>query len=227
VTRRRELALGGAGALLVLAVGALLLIRPAQQATAQAHTDRDTAVAESRSLRDQIKALEGLQANAADLKAQANLARAEFPATPALPALVDALQDAASLAGVELGTVSPSTPSPSKVRPELAEITTNLAVNGGYFEIQDFLVRLENLVKGTDPDRVPPRSVLIRSVNLTSGSEGGTGDSAGAGAPDASASPDELQGNIVLLVFQLAQPTGTPGTPAAPAAPAGQGAQVR
>jgi hypothetical protein len=227
VTRRNELLLAAAGTLLVLAVGVVLLVRPTQQATAEARADRDAAVAESQSLRDQIKALEAVKANEADLRARAKLARAEFPATPALPALVDALQDAASLAGVDLGTVAPGAPGASTLGPGLAEITASVAVKGGYFEIQDFLVRLENLVKGSDPGRVPPRSVLVRSVGLSTGAAGGTGDSAAA-PPDASASPDELQGSIELLVFQLAQPNGTPSTPAAtPPATAGPGTQVK
>jgi hypothetical protein len=71
---------------------------------------------------------------------------------------------------------------------------------------------------------VPPRSMLIRSVNLSDAADEGAGDAA---ASDAAASPDELQGNIVLVVFQMAQPGATPSTPAAPAAPAGQGAQAR
>jgi Pilus assembly protein, PilO len=227
VSRPRELLLAGLGAALVLLAGTMLLVRPTKQATAEARADREAAVGESQTLRDQIKALEALKPKEAELRAQAEQAKAEFPATPALPAMIDALQDAASLAGVELGTVAPSTPKASASNPQLAEITTNLTVNGGYFEIQDFLLRLENLVKGSDPGRVPPRSVLVQSVNLTSGAEGeATGDSA-AGDPAASSSPDELNGNIILVVFQLAQPGASPSAPAAPAATAGQGSQVR
>lgn len=226
MTRRSELIRAGVGALLVLVAATLLLIRPTRQATANANTERDTAVSESQALRDQIKALEALKPNEAELKAKASLAKAEFPANPALPALVDALQDSAGLSGVELGTVAPTTPQTSTVSPLLAEISTTVNVSGGYFEIQDFLVRLENLVKGTDPGRIDPRSVLIESVNLASASEGATGDSAAAPA-DTSTSADELTGNIVLTVFQLAQPSGTSSTPAAPAATANQGAQVR
>jgi Tfp pilus assembly protein PilO len=226
VTRRQELVVAAVGALLVLVAATLLLIRPTRQATAEARADRDAAVAESQTLRDQIKALEALKPKEAELKAQAELAKAEFPATPALPGLVDALQDAASQSGVGLGTVAPSTPAASTVNPLLAEITTTVNVSGGYFEIQDFLVRLEGLVKGSDPARVDPRSVLIQSVNLTSGSEGATGDSAAATA-DTATPADELEGNIVLTVFQLAQPSGTTSTPAAPAATASEGAQVR
>jgi Tfp pilus assembly protein PilO len=226
MTRRKELILAGVGVLLVLVAATLLLVRPTRQATAEARAERDTAVSESQALRDQIKALEALKPNEAELRAKASLAKAEFPATPALPALVDALQEAASLSGVDLGTVAPSTPAASTASPLLAEITTTVNVSGGYFEIQDFLVRLENLVKGTGPGRIEPRSVLIESVNLTSASEGATGDSAQATA-DPSTSPDELTGNIILTVFQLAQPSGTSSPPAAPAATGSQGAQVR
>jgi hypothetical protein len=226
VTRRRELVLAAAGALLVLVAGALLLVRPKQQATVMARADHDAAVAESQALRDQIKALEALRPREADLRTRAGLSKAAFPATPALPGLIDALQDAASLAGVELGTLAPTTPKASSVSPELAEISASVRVKGSFFEVEDFLVRLENLVKGTDPDRVPPRSVLVSSVDLSSGSEGGTGDSAAA-TPAASGSPSELEGNIVLLMFQSVRPAGTPSTPAPPAATASQGAQVR
>ncbi|HEV3504558.1 MAG TPA: type 4a pilus biogenesis protein PilO, partial [Actinomycetes bacterium] len=226
VTRRNELILAGIGTLLVLVAATLVLIRPTRQATADAHAERDTAVSESQALRDQIKALEALKPNEAELRSKASLAKAEFPATPALPALVDALQDAASLSGVDLGTVAPSTPKASTASPLLAEITTTVNVSGGYFEIQDFLVRLENLVKGTDPGRIEPRSVLIESVNLNSADESATGDSAQAAA-DPATSADELTGSIVLTVFQLAQSSGTSSTPAAPAATASPGAQVR
>jgi Tfp pilus assembly protein PilO len=225
VTRRHELVLAIAGALVVAVAGTMLLIRPTRQATAEARDDRDAAVAESQSLRDQIKALEVLQPKEAELKAKASLARAEFPATPGLPALVDALQDSASQAGVDLGTVSPSTPKASTLNPQLAEISTTVDITGGFFEIQDFLVRLENLVNGSDPGRVAPRSVLVQSVNVTSASEGATGDS--AASTGAASSPDELKGDIVLTVFQLAQPSGTSSTPAAPAAAASSGPQVR
>jgi Tfp pilus assembly protein PilO len=228
VKRRQELILAAVGAVVVLTAGMLLLVRPTKQATAQARADREVAAAESQTLRDQIKALETLRPKEAELRAQANLAKGEFPATPALPGLIDALQDSANLAGVELGAVSPAAPKASVANPKLAEIVTNVTVSGGYFEIQDFLARIENLVRGTDPGRVPPRSVLVQSVNLTGGGAEGTtsGDSAAA-TPDAAASPDELQGSIVLIVFQLAQSNGASSTPATPAATASQGAQVR
>ena len=93
MTRRTELLVATAGIVLVLVVGTLLLVRPKQQAIAQATADRNSAVAESQALRDEVRALEALKTDAAVLRAKAELAKAEFPSTPNLPALVEALQD--------------------------------------------------------------------------------------------------------------------------------------
>lgn len=217
MTRRTELFVATAGVVLVLAVGTLLLVRPKQQAVAQARADRNAAIAESQALNDQVRALEALKADAANLKAKADLVKDEFPATPNLPGLVDALEDAADTAGVDLISISPTAPKASTVQPELAEISTAISVAGSYFQIEDFLSKVENLVRGSDPKRVPPRSVLVQSVSVSSSAGGGTGDSAAA-TPEPSASSDRLQASISLSVFQLA------GSPAAPAPGAGAAA---
>jgi cell division protein FtsB len=225
MNRRQELVVLAATALLVLAGVSLLMLRPTRQAVAEAHADRDAAVAESQTLRDQVRALEALKADEAKLQAQARLARSEFPPTPSLPALVDALQDAASQAGVDLGSVAPSTPKTSTLQPELAQIDTNVNVSGGYFEILDFLTRLENLVKGDDGQgRVSARSVLVQSVDVSrdSGAATSTGGAA-ASTASGSTSPDTLKATITLAVFQRA---GSAGAPAANTA-AVQATQVR
>jgi Tfp pilus assembly protein PilO len=216
VTRRTELLVATAGIVLVLVVGTLLLVRPKQQAVAQATADRNSALAESQALRDDVRALEALKADEAELKSKAELAKAEFPATPNLPALVEALQDAAGQSGVDLISITPAAPKASTVQPELAEIATGVNVRGGYFQIQDFLSRVENLVKGADPARVPPRSVLVQSVSVNSSTDSATGDSAAA-TPDNSTASGDLQAAITLTVFQLA------ASPAAPAPATGAG----
>jgi hypothetical protein len=224
VTRRQELLVFAALAVLVIVAVFLLVLRPQRNAIAQTRADEQGALADSQSLRDRIRALEALKANQAGLRAEAKQARGQFPASPDLPALVDALQDLASQSGVDLASVAPSVPKASAVRPELAVIDTAVAVNGGYFEIEDFLARLENLVNGSDPNRVPPRSVLVRSVALSAGSQDGaaaTGDSASTAA---TASSDQLQASIALSVFQLAQ-VQSAGPPAAGGVAAASGAQ--
>lgn len=212
MSRRQEVLLAAGGTLLALVAGTLLLVRPKQHAVAEARADRNAALAESQTLSDQIRALEALKADEAALRARARQAKAEFPARPDLPALVEALQDAADQAGLDLASVAPSTPKPSTERPELAEIETTVTVTGGYFQIEDFLAKVENLVKGTDPGRVPPRAVLIRSVDVSSSSAPVAGSTAVTAA--GSASPDQLLASITLAVFQLARSpaTGAPAT---------------
>jgi hypothetical protein len=219
MNRRQELVVVAGAALLLLAAATMLVVRPKQAAIAQARADRDGAVAESQTLRDQVRALEALKADEADLRTQARLARSQFPPTPNLPALVDALQEAADQAGVELISVSPSTPKASTVQPQLAQIDTGVSVSGGYFEIEDFLTRLENLVKHDDRGRVPPRSVLVQSVDVSSGA-GGTTTGGSASTADGSVSADELKATITLAVFQRVAPAGAPTA-------AGQATQVR
>jgi Tfp pilus assembly protein PilO len=222
VTRRTELLVATAGIVLVMVVGTLLLVRPKQQAVAQATADRNSAMAESQALRDDVRALEALKADEAELRTKAELAKAEFPATPNLPALVDALQDAAGQSGVDLVSITPAAPKASTVQPELAEIATGVNVRGGYFQIQDFLSRVENLVKGADPARVPPRSVLVQSVSVNSSTDSATGDSAAA-TPGTATTSGDLQAAITLTVFQLA---ASPAAPA-PASGAAGATQVR
>lgn len=207
MTRSQERLLGVAAMALVLVAAALLLVRPMREATSQARSDEGAAIRESQSLHDQIRALQALKANEATLRAEAAKAVAEFPPTPALPGMVSALQDLADKAGVELASVSPSTPKPSTSYPQLAEITTQVTVTGGYFEIQDFLSRLEDLIKGADTTGgVPPRSLLVNSVSISAG--GGTGSGTAAPATttaSASTPPDELSAAISLSAFQATE----------------------
>ena len=205
MTRSQERLLGVAAMVLVLVAGAMLLVRPQRQAASQARDDERVARRESQTLHDQIRALEALQANEPALREEARKALAEFPPTPALPGLVNALQDMADQAGVELASVSPSPPKPSSLHPQLAEITTQLTVEGGYFEIQDFLTRLEDLVKGADTaGGVPPRSLLVSSVSVSASSGSGTGTAAPATSTGSgSAPPDQLSASINLSAFQM------------------------
>jgi DnaJ-domain-containing protein 1 len=139
---------------------------------------------------------------------------------------VDALHDVAGESGVDLAQVSPAAPKTSGIRPELAVIETSVTVTGGYFQVEDFLSRLENLIKGADPARVPPRSILVRSVTLGPGGSSAGTSSTAASSATATGSPGELQATIALAVFQLAQ-SPSAAAPAASGTGAAGGPQVR
>jgi len=205
VGRRRELIVSIVVGALILAGLWALLVRPKDGQAAAARADERAAVSEADTLRGQIRALEQVRSEADSLRARARQARDLFPAKPDLPDLTTALQRLAEQAGVDLVSIQPTPPAASTASPELAALTATVSVGGGYFEIEDFLARLENLVKSPDPaSHIPPRSVLVRSVSVAgSGSSGGT--SGGAAVPSATTGSGTLTANITLMVFQHAK----------------------
>jgi Tfp pilus assembly protein PilO len=208
VGRRRELIVSVVLAVLVVAGLWALLVRPkAGQAAAAQAQERDAA-ARAETLRGQISALEQARSEAPSLRARAREASDLFPAKPDLPGLTTALQEVAQQAGVDLLSIQPSSPGASTASPELAALATTVSVSGGYFEIEDFLSRLENLVKSPDPaSHVPPRSVLVRSVSLNSSSSGASATSGGttATATATTTGSATLTANVSLTVFQHAK----------------------
>ena len=218
--RRREL-------IVLLLIGVLVtvglwaaLIRPKGNQAAAAHAEEQAAADQAESLRGQIRALESVRADAEGLRARARQSEDLFPAKPALPDLTNALQKIADQSGVDLVGIPPSPPAASPDTPELAAVATTVTIGGGFFEIQDFLARLENLVKSPEPaSRIPPRSVLVRSVNVAAGSGNGAA-ATGGGSPTDAAGSGDLSATISLTVFQHAK-TQTPavaaGTASAPA----------
>jgi Pilus assembly protein, PilO len=219
VGRRRELIVLLVIAMLVTAGLWFTLIRPKGSQAAAAKADEAAAVTEAESLRGQIAALEQARAGAGRLRARAREARDLFPGKPDLPDLTNALQKVADQAGVNLLSIQPTPPAASPATPGLAAVATTVTVGGGFFEIEDFLARLENLVKSPDPtSRIPPRSVLVRSVSLASGGAeggGGTGTSGGATTGTAAAGSGALSANISLVVFQHAEAKTAGGAAAA------------
>jgi Tfp pilus assembly protein PilO len=215
VGRRRELIVSAVLAVVVVAGLWALLVRPKAGQAAAAQAQEREAAARAETLRGQISALEQARSEAPSLRARAHEAGDPFPAKPDLPDLTSALQKVAQQAGVDLLSIQPSSPVASAASPELAVLATTVSVSGGYFEIEDFLSRLENLVKSPDPaSRIPPRSVLVRSVSLSGSSSGGGGTSGGTSgtATATTTGATTLTANIGLAVFQHAKAKAAAGT---------------
>jgi hypothetical protein len=218
VGRRRELIVAIVVGVLVLTGLWALLVRPKGGQAAAARADERAAVTEADTLRGEIRALEQVRTEAGSLRERSRQARDLFPAKPDLPDLTTALQKLAGQAGVDLVSIQPSAPAASTSSPELAALTATVSVGGGYFEIEDFLARLENMVKSPDPaSHIPPRSVLVRSVSVSSGSGTSGGTSGGAAVPSATTGSGTLTANISLTVFQHARAQAAAGAAGAAA----------
>ncbi|MDX6199350.1 MAG: hypothetical protein QOJ79_2501 [Actinomycetota bacterium] len=171
------------GCLVVLAAGWFLLVSPKRSHAAEL---RDQAAAQVSANAQLETRLAILKAQAKDLpKQQAKLAAvaARIPDNPALPALVRALTTAATSAGVELVSLTPSAPAavgapaPAAAAPvapaagaparaavsasagQLAQIGMTLNIAGGYFQVEQFVAALESL----------PRSMRVTALTMAPG----------------------------------------------------------
>jgi Tfp pilus assembly protein PilO len=186
------------GVLALFAAGWFLLISPKRAESADLRIQTQSRVTANAQLMSQITML---KAQAKDLpRQQARLAAvaAKIPDNPALPALIRALTTAAAQAGVELVSLSPTPPTAVAATPApgaaaatptaagaaapvgsaagtLQSIGLTMNAVGGYFQIEQFLDRAENLTRAfkvTTFNLVPGTSP-VKPAGSTAGSDPG------------------------------------------------------
>lgn len=163
-TLKKWTALAVVAALVILAGGWFLLVSPKRSNAADLQTQAAEKQRSNLGLQTQLAVLKG---QAKDLpKQQAKLAAvaAKIPSDPAMPALVRALNKAASDANVELVSMAPGTPSAPTTSAtttagtaagasaglaagSLQQIPVTLNVVGSYFQVAEYLDRLEGLTR--------------------------------------------------------------------------------
>ena len=83
------------------------------------------------------------------------------PPVADLPGLINDLQTAADVAGVDFFQIDPGTPTPS-VSGQASDIPAGIRVTGGFFPVDEFLFRLETL----------PRAAKVLNFTMTEGPDG-------------------------------------------------------
>jgi Tfp pilus assembly protein PilO len=160
-TRRTLLVTAGAVAVLALLWFAFLW-RPQSGRLAAAHEREAAAAAENAQLDLELSRLRAASADRADLLVDQGRLRSAIPDEPALAEFILDANDVASTAGVDWLSVTPSRPVPAEGgRP--ATISVDVGVDGGYFQVLDYLDRLGAM------DRI----VVIDSINASTGGDGG------------------------------------------------------
>jgi Tfp pilus assembly protein PilO len=112
-------------------------------------------------LRVELQRLQALQKDAPALREQAAKFEAAMPTDPHLAEFILMVQDAANASGIDWVSVSPAPPAAGTTQ-GVSIVNIQMNVNGGYFQVQDFLVRLESL----------ERAVKISTLNLAPGPAG-------------------------------------------------------
>lgn len=153
---------------MLVALGAVLLIvlfylfgwKPKSEEIAEIETQTEEAIAQQSLLETQIATLESVRASAPEIEAALAAAESLVPREAALPAALRQLQLAADDSGVTLLSIAPGRPAADADIPELARISVAINAEGSYFQLVDFLRRLEDPV-------ITPRVVLFDNVAIS------------------------------------------------------------
>ncbi|MBS3941954.1 MAG: type 4a pilus biogenesis protein PilO [Actinobacteria bacterium] len=164
---KRSLILTVLGAVLLVVLYGVLLFKPAREDLAALQQEVVSLEQQEVLLTAQLEKLAATRRAAPELEAELIAARVVVPEEAGVSAVVRQLQSAADEAGLELTSLSPSRPQPTT--PEagplsLARIPIAMDVKGSYFQVVDFLRRLEN-------PNISPRGFIFNSMSLAVGDE--------------------------------------------------------
>lgn len=207
--------------LLVLIAGYMLLVKPQHSKAASVKSETATTQSQVESLRAQLSRLQEEGRNLASQQAVLAQIVQQLPAQPALPTLLRSLDAAAAQTNVDLTNVAPGNPTAFSASPVakaagssatttgsststgkagsgsavtgLAQIPVSMSVSGSYFDVEQFLNRLEGL----------QRSMVVNT--FTVGYQNGHGGS--GSAPTVGAG--ELTVSIQAEVFMTTQALGS------------------
>ena len=207
--------IGAAAALGVLVFWFIFLWSPQGSKISKAKERKVQAESEQQELQLRIARLKSLQQQEPQKRAQLESLRVAIPDEPNLAQFILDANTAANISGIQFLSISPSppaaatgptgsaaAPAPSPATPAAgakpAVINLQMSVSGGYFQVVDFINRLNGL----------PRLVVIDSLGLTAGPAG----------PQAAASTTGLNVSITARMFvsEAAPVAGSTGAPITP-----------
>lgn len=158
---RQAAILSALGVVLILVLFYFFAFQPKNEELALIQEETDAAIAQQATLEARIAALQEVRLRAPEIEAALAAAESIIPREAALPSALRQLQLAADDSGVELISIAPGRPAVGEGEAaELSTLTLSLAVEGSYFQLVDFLRRIE------DPAITP------RGIEWTSGTVG-------------------------------------------------------
>lgn len=157
----------------VLAVWFLLIYSPQSNKIDEAKAAADSAEEQARKLNLEVQRLQALEKQAPQRRERAARADTAIPEEPQLAQFILQVQEAANASGVDWISVAPAPPALAGAAPAqgapvelqgVREVAISMNVEGGYFQVQDFITRIETLT----------RAVKVTAVVLAGGQEDAT-----------------------------------------------------
>ncbi|MCZ7536357.1 MAG: type 4a pilus biogenesis protein PilO [Acidimicrobiia bacterium] len=130
-----------------------------------------------------------------------------LPAEPDLAGFINGAHEIALDAGIDWISVAPAEPAEAPGAPPTINLT--IQIEGGFFQVLDYMNRLEDL----------GRLVIVDSVNITTGAADGGDDTTATTAPSTVAGAPSLSATLTARMFTQTTLSAVPGT--APATPPG------
>jgi Tfp pilus assembly protein PilO len=212
--KNRMIAATAVAAVLILAVWWLFLYSPVRGDTSKVGHEVQAAKTETRTLETQSKQVRDLERRAPQIQAELNRLQQAVPANPDLASFIEAANQLGTDAGVKWVSISPAEPGGTG---PAGTIQMAIQVEGGYFQVLDYLNRLENA----------SRLVVIDQLSL-SASDGTAPGATSGGEPKLSASLTARMFNQAAVTAPAASagattPTSVAGGGGIAASQTGQG----
>ena len=195
---RRAPIFAAIGVAVIAVVATAALVFPKYREVGKAKEELQEAQEQEVVLQTELARLQEAKKNAPKLMRQLANVRRQIPPAADLPGLINHLQDAADVSQVDFFAVSPQVPV---VTGQAAEIPAQVQVSGGFFQVDEFLFRLETLPRAAKvlsvqiaegPEQLPHISVTMQVKFFTTDTTSGPGASVpvpGGAQPAPAASP--------------------------------------
>ena len=197
-----------ASALVVILIWYFAFYKPTSDDVSKTQEEVTTAQREQQALEATLARLEELDRNAPQQQATLQKLDAAIPSTPDLADFIFQANTAAADSGVDWVSIAPTPPAASTSGGPTV-IALAIQVNGGFFQVLDYLNRLEDL----------PRLVVTDTISVAAG--GSTGSATGSTTQTTLSTSTSNSGAPTLSVA-LGSRMFTTAT-AVPAAPGGTG----
>jgi Tfp pilus assembly protein PilO len=192
---RRTLAIFAVGAVAIVALWWFLVYSPKGDDLSAAQDERDEAALQQDALQAQLDELEEIAANGPAIDAELAELSGLVPPTSDLAGFIIGMNDLAIQSGIDWISVAPNPPEAEG--PGLSTIDLNISIEGGFFQVVDYLNRLE------DFDRL----VIVDTMNISS--------SSGSAEDGTTAATGTLGVTLTGRMFTTEAPAPAPGTPGA------------
>jgi Tfp pilus assembly protein PilO len=171
IGRRATIIVAAVAGIAVLAGGWFLLVKPVRSDISKVKAQTSQQQSDNDSSRLQLQSMQSIAKHLPAEKAELAVLSQRVPNQVELPSILRSMQALGKASGVTITSITPAVPAPLTGAPGIASVGVNLAVSGGYAEIEQFDSALEGL----------QRTFLVSGFSLT-----GAGGSSGAGTPTAS-----------------------------------------